>query len=165
MEFKKTSAAPRTAITTVKILAGLSCCVAAFALPGRLALGELTHFGFSQGTSDLGGEDVLRGSIFVVCAISLSAVGTYLIIKRSSTVSKLIRLAIGLTISVCIILPIGRVWHLRANTVSDAEDRRRWLQQIETENRAAGLIQDSNGNWSFQAITNRSKPTKADGSH
>jgi hypothetical protein len=141
-------------MTTVKIIAGLCCIITGLVLPAGLALGQLTHFGFSQGLGDLNGKDILLGSAFAVCAIALAAAGIFLIIRCRESLSKQATILIPSILAISIFAPLSRVYYLRAHSVSDAEDRRRWLREFDRENEKNGLVKLNDGTWSFSSPTN-----------
>jgi hypothetical protein len=54
---------------------------------------------------------------------------------------------------------VAVIWHFRAHMVNDAEDRRRWLREVDKENAQSGFIKDSNGDLIYVGTTNGQKIT------
>jgi len=87
----------RTATTrTAKVIAGLACLVVAPLLPGLLALGVATNFGFGRSSVDMVLRDWCRASAFALCAIALLATGLFLIVRRHEHFSRRTRVLIGI---------------------------------------------------------------------
>lgn len=55
------------------------------------------------------------------------------------------------------IVGLQKYFHQR-NMVSDAEDRRRWLREIDEDNRKMGVIRDSNGTYIFVGTNTTKRP-------
>jgi hypothetical protein len=54
----------------------------------------------------------------------------------------------------------GSYWYFRANTVNDAEDRRRWLREIDKANAESGFTKDTNGYLVYSGATNGQPASK-----
>jgi len=54
----------------------------------------------------------------------------------------------------------GAYCYFRAHAVNDAQDRRRWLREIDKENEKAGFIKDTNGALIYVGVTNAQPASK-----
>lgn len=54
------------------------------------------------------------------------------------------------------VVVFGINWYFFAHShsVNDAEDRQRWLREVDEDNERQGLIKDTNGDWIFVGVTN-----------
>jgi len=57
----------------------------------------------------------------------------------------------------------GTYWYFRAHTENDAEDRRRWLREIDEENAKSGIVRDTNGSFTYVGTSNRQAAPSTNG--
>ncbi len=147
---------------TAKFIVGLICLALAVTLPGCLALGIGTNFGFGRVSSEMVWRDILRALPFAVCAVGLAAAGSFLLLNRRSSLSYRARILISVAALAGVIPAIVMIADLRARRVDAAEDKRRWLREIDRENDKAGFVKDSTGAWTVVARTNNEPAAKLD---
>jgi len=128
-----------------------------FLLPGLLSLGFLTNFGFGHSEAyplhDLW-RDRCLALLFALFALGLAAAGVFLIIERDSTISKGAKALLAIGAIAGLFPAISAAIYLNGHSVSDAEDRRRWLREIDDGNEKAGFFKDANGGLIYVGVTN-----------
>ena len=72
----------------------------------------------------------------------MAQLSTLGVIERMSPKIKFAIMALVFLVGVS---AVGFYFYVRAHTVDQAEDRRRWLREIDAENAKSGFVKDTNG--------------------
>ena len=114
-----------------KVVVGLLCIVTGIILPGFLALGFASNFGFGRTSPDLRHHDYLVAGPFVLLAIGMIGSGWFLIKRRDSAISMVANLVVTLTVVLGVAPTIATIRYLRAHSQTQADAVRSIMREVD----------------------------------